>query len=202
MTRPLRTPDPLGSVLERALGRRRLASVLTEAALASRWEEAVGPQVAAKARPDGLRDGVLTVRVASAPWMAELSFLKPALLARINAAVGAPVDAPLVRDLRLAPGRLPPLPAHRPALLALPPLTAEQGRLIDDITREVDDPLLRAAIGRVLTRALPREALARQEAGAAGTPPGSPPDAPPAARRSRSSGPHGPHSGTPRRGGP
>lgn len=200
MTRPSRKPDLLGSVLELALGRRRLASVLAEATIESRWEEAVGPQVAARARPDGLRNGVLTVRVASAPWMTELSFLKPALLARINAAAGATAEAPIVTDLRLAPGRLPPPPVRPAAPLVLPPLSAEQGRLIDDITREVDDPLLRAAISRILERALAREALARQgAASAAGMPaagvraagtspgdtPGVPPQAPPAARRRR-----------------
>lgn len=171
MGRPAGQPDALSLVIERSLGRRRLASVLVEAAIWSRWEAAVGPQVAARARPDGLREGVLTVRVASAPWMAELSFLKPALLARINGVLGRPAGAPLVTDLRLTAGPLPPLaepPAKRPAL---PPLSAEQGRLVDDITREVADPMLREAIGRALGRALARQALAAEAP--AGQPPGA-----------------------------
>ncbi len=155
-------PDALGRVIERSLGRRRLASVLTEATIWSRWEDAVGSQVAARARPDGLREGVLTLRVASAPWMAELSFRKPALLAKINGVLGAPADTPLVTDLRLSPGPLPRLPDRPAPLRPLPPLSAEQGRLVDEVTREVADPALREAIGRALGRALTREALAHK----------------------------------------
>lgn len=160
MARPRGQPDALGRVIERSLGRRRLASVLVEATLWSRWEDAVGPQVAARARPDGLRDGVLTLRVASAPWMAELSFLKPALLARINGVLGSPAGAPLVTDLRLSPGPLPRLPDGPPPRRPLPPLSAEQGRLVDEVTRDVADPALREAIGRALGRALARQAVA------------------------------------------
>ncbi|HWP34592.1 MAG TPA: DUF721 domain-containing protein, partial [Thermodesulfobacteriota bacterium] len=111
MDRDSTRPDPLGAVLQRALGRRRLAAVLTEATIAARWEEAVGPQVAARARPEGLREGVLTLRVASAPWMSELSLRKPRLLARINAVAGAPPDRPAVTDLRFVAGQVaPPAP--------------------------------------------------------------------------------------------
>ncbi len=111
MARRPRSPDRLGRILERTLEGRRLASVLVEADIAARWAEAVGAQVAARARPEALKDGVLVVRVASSPWLTELTFRKPRLLERINAVAGAPADAPVVTDLRLVAG---PLPAQAP----------------------------------------------------------------------------------------
>lgn len=164
-----RAPAPLDRVLRGALEGRRLASVLVDATILERWAEAVGPAVAARARPEGLRDGVLTVRVASSPWMAELAFLKPRLLDRINATLqasapregptGAPApNAPLVTDLRLVPG-LPPAPRAAPPPPAPRPLTPEEGRLVEAITGGVRDALLRESIARALGRALARGPL-------------------------------------------
>jgi hypothetical protein len=164
-----RAPAPLDRVLRGALEGRRLASVLVDATILERWADAVGPAVAARARPEGLRDGVLTVRVASSPWMAELAFLKPRLLDRINAALEAPAThdalagapapkAPLVTDLRLVPG-LPPAPPAAPPRPAHRPLTPDEGRLVESITGGVRDPLLRESIARALGRALARGPL-------------------------------------------
>lgn len=153
MSRRRRSPDRLGRILERSLEGRRLASVLVEAEIAARWAEAVGPQVAARARPEALRDGVLVVRVATSPWLTELAFRKPRLLERINAVAGAPAGAPVVTDLRLVSGPLPDEPPP-PAAQRPRALTPEQGRLVEAITRECDDPGVREAIGRALARAL------------------------------------------------
>ncbi len=158
MARRPRSPDRLGRILERTLEGRRLASVLVEADIAARWAEAVGAQVAARARPEALKDGVLVVRVASSPWLTELTFRKPRLLERINAVAGAPADAPVVTDLRLVAGPLP-AQAPRPAPPTPAPLTPEQGRLVDAITRDCPDPTLRESIARALVRALGRGPL-------------------------------------------
>lgn len=154
MARGPRRPDRLGRILERTLEGRRLGAVLVEAEIATRWAEAVGPQVAARARPEALRDGVLVVRVVSSPWLTELAFRKPRLLERINAVAGGQV----VTDLRLVSGPLPETPAPAP-----PPvpsaLTPEQGRLVDAIARECPDPTVRESIARALARALGRKPL-------------------------------------------
>lgn len=153
MARRTRVPDRLGQVLERTLEGRRLGSVLVEAEIAAGWAEAVGPQVAARARPEMLRDGVLVVRVASSPWLTELAYRKPRLLERINAIAGASPGAPVVADLRLVAGPLPPV-APRAATRAARALTPEQGRLVEAITRECADPTVRESIARALSRAL------------------------------------------------
>ncbi len=48
--------------------------------------ELVGPQIAAVTQPESVSaDGVLRVRVATAPWATELSLMTPRILARVNA---------------------------------------------------------------------------------------------------------------------
>jgi len=52
----------------------------------SRWEEIVGPAVAARARPRHLRDGVLTVEVDDGGWATQLRYSEADVIARYAAA--------------------------------------------------------------------------------------------------------------------
>lgn len=52
------------------------------------WDEVVGPQIAARTRPEKIRDGVLEVCVDQPSWMQQLQLLKPQILARLNARLG------------------------------------------------------------------------------------------------------------------
>ena len=81
-----------------------LGAALAPATLLARvqggWEGAVGPALAAAARPTGERNGVLTVTCEAAVWAQELELMSDELLARINDALGAV----LVRELRCRTG--------------------------------------------------------------------------------------------------
>ena len=68
-----------------------------------RWEEAVGPAVAANVRPVRLEHGVLLVEVDDPAWATHVRFLADDLLARLKSLVGVQVDALEVRVAR--PGR-------------------------------------------------------------------------------------------------
>ena len=70
----------------RAMGVPR-ATVLT--AVFARWEQVVGPEVAAHAEPRSLRDGVLVIAVDQPAWATQLRFLGPELLARVREATGS-----------------------------------------------------------------------------------------------------------------
>jgi hypothetical protein len=72
----------------------------------STWKELVGEQVAARCEPAGLAHGVLKVWAATPAWAAELRYLAPEVIRRVNAGVGAPV----VREVKVA---LPPAPVGR-----------------------------------------------------------------------------------------
>jgi predicted nucleic acid-binding Zn ribbon protein len=58
-------------------------------AVFSRWEQVVGPDVAAHARPLSLRDGVLVIGVDHPAWATQLSYLRGDLARRVEEAAGA-----------------------------------------------------------------------------------------------------------------
>jgi predicted nucleic acid-binding Zn ribbon protein len=113
------------------------------------WNEAVGKQIAAKARPVSLRDGILTVAVSSAPWMQQLTFLKQGMIEKINERLGRE----LVRDIYLKAGQLPSLP-HQSEPRKKPErrLTADETRRIGEQTAAISDPELREAFASILAR--------------------------------------------------
>jgi len=81
-----RTLTPLGEVLASFLKRSGLNKRLQQTDVIERWAELVGPQIAAVSQPESVSaDGVLRVRVATAPWATELSLMTPRILARVNA---------------------------------------------------------------------------------------------------------------------
>ncbi|MGH9023923.1 MAG: DciA family protein [Acidimicrobiia bacterium] len=83
--RPLRR---LGESLGQVAGQLGLDSPVAFAAVLRGWEEAVGAQVAAHARPRALRSGVLTVSVDAAVWGTSLAFLENVVLDRLEAVAG------------------------------------------------------------------------------------------------------------------
>lgn len=61
-------------------------SVLT--ALFARWEEIVGPTIAAQAWPVRVQGGVLRIGVEHPGWATQLTFLGPELIRKVAAATG------------------------------------------------------------------------------------------------------------------
>ncbi len=81
--RPL---TPLATALEEFLATSGLGKGVERAEVVERWPELVGPQIAAVTEAESVSaDGVLRVRVATAPWATELSLMTPRILARVNA---------------------------------------------------------------------------------------------------------------------
>ena len=82
-----RAPRPLGPAVEALAARLAPATLLADVQRV--WEPAAGPAIAAQAQPVSERDGTVTLRCASAVWMAEIDLMGPALVAQINAALGS-----------------------------------------------------------------------------------------------------------------
>lgn len=145
------------------------------------WRAIVGERIAARTRVASLSKGVLTIRVASAAWSTELSFLEAELFARF-AETGLSVKklrfqvdkdvgggAPLARARRFASkteddfraGAATELPAELTARLS-----------------QIEDPALRASIAAAARSSLSRKSEAPREpdrgrgAGARRGPPG------------------------------
>jgi predicted nucleic acid-binding Zn ribbon protein len=115
------------------------------------WDAAVGAQISAKARPVSFRDGTLTVAVASAPWMQQLTFLKKGILEKLNERLGRE----LVRDLYLKAG-VPEAaaPASKPRRQKERPLGSAEKLLIAEQSAAIADPELREAVAHLLARHL------------------------------------------------
>jgi predicted nucleic acid-binding Zn ribbon protein len=77
-----RSPRPIDAALRAA--RTRVEPRTPLAAAQSAWPDAVGPGIAAQARPVAARDGVLTVACDSATWAQELDLMQDEVLGRLN----------------------------------------------------------------------------------------------------------------------
>jgi len=78
----------LGAGLEQVSRRLGISSPRTSAAIFGSWAEIAGDQVARHARPQGLRNGVLSVVVDDPRWSTQLRWLSPQLVTKCNALLG------------------------------------------------------------------------------------------------------------------
>jgi predicted nucleic acid-binding Zn ribbon protein len=95
-------PIPLSEALSSFFKQAGLTKRVQQAGIIEEWAELVGPQIASVTAPESITpDGVLRVRVATAPWANELSLMSPRILARLNAGRSG-----RVKEIRWVPGRL------------------------------------------------------------------------------------------------
>lgn len=83
-----RDPQTLGRLASRLSGDRGWAPRLASGSVFGRWAELVGAEVAEHARPESLRDGVLTVQADSTAWATQLRLLQRQLIAKLAAGLG------------------------------------------------------------------------------------------------------------------
>ena len=88
---------PARPLIDAVLKKYGAARQIREHRLVTGWGEIVGERVAARAWPDGFRDGVLYVRVSNSAWLHELSFLRESVRERANELCGGPR---LVKEVR------------------------------------------------------------------------------------------------------
>jgi predicted nucleic acid-binding Zn ribbon protein len=91
----------LGEALSGALRTMGLDEGLRGWDAVSEWAEAVGPQIARRARARRFHDGILWVEVDGSVWLHQLTMLKRDLLRRIHERLGAGS----VRDLKFINSR-------------------------------------------------------------------------------------------------
>jgi predicted nucleic acid-binding Zn ribbon protein len=146
-------PARLGDILKERIDALGWEPRLREEAVLTSWDAAVGPQIAAHARPSHITDHRLTIVTASPVWTQQLSLLKPDLLRRIAGSFGPGV----VTDLYFVTGRLETAPARPPAAAARrrrsPVLCAEREEDLAGIT----DAEVRESLRRLMLAALETE---------------------------------------------
>ena len=108
MARSSRTPGrptPVAEALDAWLKGSGIKTRVEQAGVVEEWAALVGPQIAKVTAPEGVSaDGVLRVRVASAPWASELSLMTPRIIGRLNAGR----RTRLITSIRWIPGALAP----------------------------------------------------------------------------------------------
>lgn len=142
-------PRPVSELLRGVFAGTPAEKRLREGRIWLVWEKAVGSRIAAHASPATFREGTLTINVDSAPWMQQLTFLKPQLIAKVNAELGEE----LVVDIYMKAGRvLPPQPAPKPWSAKRRPLTEEERSWISEQSHTVEDPELRAVFENLIRK--------------------------------------------------
>jgi predicted nucleic acid-binding Zn ribbon protein len=82
-----RSPRPFGLAVDGLRDELAPATLLGE--VQQVWPEAVGAAIAAEAKPTAERGGVLTISCSASVWAQELDLMGPAILERLNAALGS-----------------------------------------------------------------------------------------------------------------
>lgn len=108
------------------------------------WDEAVGTQIAARAKPVRLRGAILEIRVDHPVWMQQLQLLKPRIISRLNELLGEH----LIDDLFLRHGRNNSSPAdvepdNLPSRWQSDPLSEEERQHIEETVASLPDSELR-----------------------------------------------------------
>jgi hypothetical protein len=141
--RPKGSPERISTLLTGPGLTPELGARLKDLAIWESWDQAVGPAIAGRARPLRLVGGVLTVVVASGPWMQQLSFMKTELRERINTLLGNE----RVKEIVLKAGRI----QHDTVITEAPrpvpkPLSAHQQAQIATQVSGLEDAELRRSL--------------------------------------------------------
>jgi predicted nucleic acid-binding Zn ribbon protein len=91
-------PRPLAHALESIT--RGLEPQTPIARVQRAWRETAGATIVEEAEPVSERAGTVTVACRSSVWAQELSLLAADLASRLNEALSAPPDQPVVKELR------------------------------------------------------------------------------------------------------
>lgn len=88
--------ESLGEVLRRLLNSWGVDGRIREQGAVHRWEQAVGPRIAAHTEALRVADGKVYVRTTSSAWKNELVFMKSDIIDRLNRSVGRRVISDIV----------------------------------------------------------------------------------------------------------
>ena len=79
-----RDPQLLDAAVERLVGEHGWGPEIAVHGVVARWEQVVGPDVAAHVRVERYADGEVTLRTDSTAWATQMRLLAPSLIRRFN----------------------------------------------------------------------------------------------------------------------
>ncbi len=102
-------PQPLSTALDGLLGDQGWRLAAAVGSVFGRWDQLVGPDVAAHTRPERFHDGELVVIADSAAWATQVRLLTSAVLRRLNEELGHGTVTRVVVRGPAPPRRMGPL---------------------------------------------------------------------------------------------
>jgi predicted nucleic acid-binding Zn ribbon protein len=102
-------PQPLSTALDGLLGDQGWRTAAAIGSVFGRWDQLVGPDVAAHTKPERFNDGELVVIADSAAWATQVRLLTSALLRRLNEELGHGTVTRVVVRGPAPPRRMGPL---------------------------------------------------------------------------------------------
>jgi len=143
-------PELIGDILKERIGALGWECRLREEEVLTSWDAAVGPQIAAHARPSHITDHRLTIVTESPVWTQQLSLLKPDLLRRIARNFGPGV----VTDLYFITGKIEPAQGSPPAAATRPPAITTLPAACEIDLAGIPDAEVRESVRRLMLAAL------------------------------------------------
>jgi hypothetical protein len=155
--------DSFGAILSGLAKRLGLESRLAEVRVQREWREMIGEPIASHAWPVQIRFKKLYLVVENSVWLHQLTFLKPVLLEKLQAAIGPDRITEIMMRVGDVPAQAPPPDSGagtaRPPTVSEPVLTEAAAHAV-----AVRDPELRARLIRVMAEALSRSGNYRRAA--------------------------------------
>lgn len=145
------TLDSFGSILSRLSKRLGLESRMLELRLQRRWRDIVGEPMASHTWPAQIRFKKLYLIVRNPVWLQQLTFLKPALLTKLQTESGTES----VTDIAFRVGEIPDETGASPTCLAtdLRPAQSEQSSAELVLhTAMIQDPSIRERLREVISK--------------------------------------------------
>jgi predicted nucleic acid-binding Zn ribbon protein len=91
-----KSPREIAGALQDLLREIGIEKPMNQYAALTNWDDVVGEQIAKVTRPDRVDNGILIIKVATAPWRAELTLQRTEILRKVAARIGKGV----IKDIR------------------------------------------------------------------------------------------------------
>lgn len=88
MNKKKRQPEKINGIIDSVLSQSGYLNICKEHIVLTKWPEIVGPAIARYSECSRVEDGILYVRVKSAPWRHEISYHKRTILSQIAQTTG------------------------------------------------------------------------------------------------------------------
>lgn len=154
--------DSFGAILSGLAKRLGLESRLVELRLQHQWRDIVGEPTGSHTWPDHIRFKKLYLVVRNSVWLQQLTFLKPAMLAKLHDEMGPE----LITDIVFRVGEMPASRASErvPSAAASPLVPETEIAEVLSHTARIQDQTLRERLTEVISK-YPAPAPSRPEEG-------------------------------------